>query len=238
MAPPPLQFWFEFASTYSYPAAMRDRARGARAAGVAVAWRPFLLGPIFGAQGWNDSPFNVYPVEGPLHVARPRAHLRRARACRLRRPIALSAQRPARRARRAARRRRAAGCPAFVRAVYRANFAEDREIADASRHRRDPGARSARPPDAILARAQSAETKDAPARADRRGERARHLRRAELRRRRRALLGQRPPRGRDRMVGGRARLSRGNAQPPFPTTVDCGARRCGSTTYDARPQTR
>jgi len=24
----------------------------------------FLLGPIFSAQGWNDSPFNVYPAKG------------------------------------------------------------------------------------------------------------------------------------------------------------------------------
>src|SRR5262249_2291734 len=58
----PLEFWFEFASTYSYPAAMRVE-EAARAAGVPLAWRPFLLGPIFGAQGWNDSPFNVYPVK-------------------------------------------------------------------------------------------------------------------------------------------------------------------------------
>ena len=32
--------------------------------GVAVRWRPFLLGPIFGSQGWNDSPFNIYPMKG------------------------------------------------------------------------------------------------------------------------------------------------------------------------------
>ena len=36
----------------------------ADAAGVSVRWRPFLLGPIFGAQGWNDSPFNIYPAKG------------------------------------------------------------------------------------------------------------------------------------------------------------------------------
>ena len=59
----PLEFWFEFASTYSYPAAMRIAAM-ADAAGVAVRWRPFLLGPIFKAQGWDDSPFNIYPAKG------------------------------------------------------------------------------------------------------------------------------------------------------------------------------
>ena len=58
-----LDFWFEFASTYSYPAAMRI-ADAATARGVAVRWRPFLLGPIFKAQGWDTSPFNLYPAKG------------------------------------------------------------------------------------------------------------------------------------------------------------------------------
>ncbi len=56
-------FWYEFASTYSYPAAMRVGAL-AEARGVALAWRPFLLGPIFAGQGWRDSPFNIYPAKG------------------------------------------------------------------------------------------------------------------------------------------------------------------------------
>ena len=34
-----IEFWYEFGSTYSYPAAMRVE-RLAQAAGVAVAWRP------------------------------------------------------------------------------------------------------------------------------------------------------------------------------------------------------
>ena len=60
---PTLDFWFEFASTYSYPAAMRIGAL-ARERGVAVRWRPFLLGPVFRAQGWDNSPFNLYPAKG------------------------------------------------------------------------------------------------------------------------------------------------------------------------------
>ena len=60
---PALDFWFEFASTYSYPAAMRIGAL-ARDRGVIVRWRPFLLGPVFKAQGWDNSPFNIYPVKG------------------------------------------------------------------------------------------------------------------------------------------------------------------------------
>lgn len=59
----PLEFWFEFASTYSYVAAQRIEAV-AGAAGVTVIWKPFLLGPIFHKQGWNDSPFNIYPAKG------------------------------------------------------------------------------------------------------------------------------------------------------------------------------
>jgi len=58
-----VDFWFEFASTYSYPAAMRI-APLAKARGVNVRWRPFLLGPIFRAQGWDSSPFNLYPAKG------------------------------------------------------------------------------------------------------------------------------------------------------------------------------
>ncbi|WP_132250609.1 2-hydroxychromene-2-carboxylate isomerase [Methylobacterium segetis] len=60
---PTLEFWYEFASTYSYLAAMRVEAL-AQSAGVAVRWRPFLLGPIFAAQGWTSSPFNLYPAKG------------------------------------------------------------------------------------------------------------------------------------------------------------------------------
>lgn len=58
-----LIFWFEFASTYSYLAASRIEAFAADA-GVDLIWRPFLLGPIFQAQGWATSPFNIYPSRG------------------------------------------------------------------------------------------------------------------------------------------------------------------------------
>jgi 2-hydroxychromene-2-carboxylate isomerase len=63
MAAPALDFWFDFASTYSYPAAMRIGALAADA-GVEVRYRPFLLGPIFKAQGWPTSPFNLYAAKG------------------------------------------------------------------------------------------------------------------------------------------------------------------------------
>jgi len=60
---PALDFWFDFASSYSYPAVMRI-APLAATVGVTVRFRPFLLGPIFKAQGWNTSPFNLYPAKG------------------------------------------------------------------------------------------------------------------------------------------------------------------------------
>lgn len=58
-----LEFWFEFGSSYSYLAAIQVEAR-AQAAGVALHWRPFLLGPIFERLGWTTSPFVLQPAKG------------------------------------------------------------------------------------------------------------------------------------------------------------------------------
>ncbi|MGI9481125.1 MAG: 2-hydroxychromene-2-carboxylate isomerase [Hyphomicrobiales bacterium] len=58
-----IDFWFEFASTYSYLTAMRIEEKAAEAS-VKVRWKVFNLGPIFGAQGWTSSPFNLYPAKG------------------------------------------------------------------------------------------------------------------------------------------------------------------------------
>ncbi len=63
MTKPTIDFWYDFASTYSYVAALRISPL-AEQAGVTVRWRPFLLGPIFLAQGLNDTPFNIYPAKG------------------------------------------------------------------------------------------------------------------------------------------------------------------------------
>jgi len=61
--PKPVEFWFEFASTYSYLSVMRIE-KEAEKRGVETVWRPFLLGPIFASQGWDTSPFNIYPSKG------------------------------------------------------------------------------------------------------------------------------------------------------------------------------
>jgi 2-hydroxychromene-2-carboxylate isomerase len=124
----PLEFWFEFASTYSYPAAMRVEAV-ARGAGVHVVWRPFLLGPIFAAQGWKDSPFNLYPVKG-RYMWRDLERTCETLGLPFRRPSqfprgSLLAARVA---------TVAAGTPwqgEFVRRIYTANFAEDRDVGQA-----------------------------------------------------------------------------------------------------------
>ena len=58
-----IDFWYEFASTYSYLAAERIEPL-ARERGITVNWRPFLLGPIFHAQGWNTTPFKIYKAKG------------------------------------------------------------------------------------------------------------------------------------------------------------------------------
>jgi 2-hydroxychromene-2-carboxylate isomerase len=63
MGAPIVDFRFEFASTYSYPAAMRIGELAGKS-GVAVKFRPFLLGPIFAAQGWTTSPFNLFAAKG------------------------------------------------------------------------------------------------------------------------------------------------------------------------------
>jgi 2-hydroxychromene-2-carboxylate isomerase len=149
-------FWFEFASTYSYPAAMRFE-RLAAERGVAVSWRSFLLAPIFGAQGWNDSPFNIYPVKG-RYMWRDLARVCAADGIPMRHP----SQFP----RNGLLAARVACCfadspwvGAFVRAVYAANFAEDADISTPETVARCLAC-AGEDPAALIARAQSAESKE------------------------------------------------------------------------------
>lgn len=58
-----IQFWYEYGSPYSYIASARIE-KLAEAAGRKIDWRPFLLGPIFRAQGWNDTPAALFPAKG------------------------------------------------------------------------------------------------------------------------------------------------------------------------------
>jgi 2-hydroxychromene-2-carboxylate isomerase len=58
-----MDFWYEFASNYSFLAAERVAAL-AEAKGVAVRWRPFLLGPILKDQGYSAPPFKQFSAKG------------------------------------------------------------------------------------------------------------------------------------------------------------------------------
>lgn len=60
---PGVEFWFDFTSLYSYPAVMRVEAL-AQAHGRSVLWRPFLLGPVFRALGWQGPPLFVHSAKG------------------------------------------------------------------------------------------------------------------------------------------------------------------------------
>ena len=144
------EFWYEFASTYSYPAAMRVAAlAGAR--GVALEWRPFLLGPIFAAQGWRDSPFNLYRNKG-RYMWRDLERICAGRGLPFRRPdpfpqnsllaarVAVALDGEAR--------------PEFTRGVFAAEFGEGLSIADRERIAALVAAIGL-DPDAVLADAES-----------------------------------------------------------------------------------
>lgn len=127
MARPKIEFWYEFASSYSYLSVMRIEAL-AEDAGVDIVWRPFLLGPVFLALGWNDSPFNIYPPKG-RYMWRDLA--------RLAQKYGLPFRMPSRFPRNGLLAARVAlvgvgqdWVAPFSRAVMSANFAEDREIGE------------------------------------------------------------------------------------------------------------
>jgi 2-hydroxychromene-2-carboxylate isomerase len=124
---PRIEFWYELASTYSYPAAMRIDAL-AQAAGVEVRWRPFLLGPIFKEQGWSTSPFNLQPAKG-RYMWRDLERICADLDLPLRRPDPFP-QNSLLAARIATAGREAGWVREFAKAVYRAEFGEGRDIAD------------------------------------------------------------------------------------------------------------
>jgi 2-hydroxychromene-2-carboxylate isomerase len=124
---PRLTFWFDFASTYSCLSAMRIDAVAAEA-GIGVIWRPFLLGPIFAAQGWTTSPFNLYPAKG-ANMWRDLERRSAARGLPLTRPDPFP-QNSLRAARVALAALETPQGPGFCREVFRAQFAQGHNIAD------------------------------------------------------------------------------------------------------------
>lgn len=123
-----LEFWYEFASTYSYPAAWRiDRLAAAQ--GVKVVWRPLVLGPLFHKQqGMSDSPFNVVEVKG-RYMWRDMERVCHAEMLPFRRPSVFP-RRTLLAARLALVGAKRGWIANFSRAVYAANFGQDRDIGD------------------------------------------------------------------------------------------------------------
>ena len=156
---PQLTFWYEFASTYSYLSAMRIEAAAA-AAGVAVTWQPFLLGPIFKAHGWSTSPFNLYPAKG-RYMVRDVGRIAASRGLAFHMPEPFPAN-ALMAARLAVIGTRQGWVAPFSRAVFEAEFALRRDIADALGVSGDP---AARPIVDTLARDADARVSQAAARA-------------------------------------------------------------------------
>src|SRR5207237_9918598 len=123
-----MQFWFDFGSTCGYVAALRVEDECARA-GLEVEYRPFLLGPIFtGLLGIKDSPFNAQPVRG-RYMWRDLERLCAKYALPWRKPSVFprNSLLAARVACALSGTQREADA---VRAIFRANFADDRDISD------------------------------------------------------------------------------------------------------------
>jgi 2-hydroxychromene-2-carboxylate isomerase len=121
----PIEVWFEFASTYSYPG-----IEAAAKLPMPVVYRPFLLGPIFNAQGWNDSPFNLYPAKG-RYMLRDMERLCQDAGLPWRMPSTFPRS-GLLAARVAIAHDDAPWLPSFCRNVYRANFGYDRDITSSS----------------------------------------------------------------------------------------------------------
>lgn len=122
-----IEFWFDFASTYSYPAAMRIEQLAAKR-GRRILWRSFVLGVIFEKQGWRDSPFNIYPAKGN-YMWRDLERLCAALAIPFRKP-SLFPRNGLAAARIVCANEDAKWIAEFTRNVFTANFAQDRDIAN------------------------------------------------------------------------------------------------------------
>jgi 2-hydroxychromene-2-carboxylate isomerase len=125
--PAPIEFWFDFSSPYGYVAAELIDDVAARH-GRSVNWRPILLGPIFKAVG--TAPLITMPIKGEY------SKLDFARMARYHKvPFRLPEKFPvgtqvAARAFYLIADTAPAVARAFARLVYRAYFADGRDVAD------------------------------------------------------------------------------------------------------------
>lgn len=126
---PELEFWYEFASTYSYLSVMRIGGF-CKNEGVELKWKPFLLGPVFKSQGWETSPFNIYESKGRYMWRDLERHADK---------YGIPFKKPSEFPRREVLASRVAliaeqegWCPEFSEKVFVANFAEDLDISEES----------------------------------------------------------------------------------------------------------
>ena len=119
-------FWFDFASTYSYIAAERMRALGA--VPPTVAWRPFLLGPVFQAMGTPSTP-NVATPQKAAYMWRDLERLAHKHGLVFNQPEPFP-QHSVLAGRVATAHAEAPWLPDFACGVFRAQFADGRDIAE------------------------------------------------------------------------------------------------------------
>lgn len=138
-----IEVWFEFASTYSYLTVSRVE-EVTQMAGVEMEWKPFLLGPIFQAKGWETSPFVLDPVKGNYMWRDMERRAERLNIPFFRPPVFPAHSLLAARVMTAALGEPWCGC--FARDVFRAQFANGEDISDEavllrilSAHVGDPG---------------------------------------------------------------------------------------------------
>lgn len=103
----------------------------AKAAGVALTWQPFLLGPVFGAQGWDTSPFNIYPAKG-RYMWRDMERISALRGLAFQRPKApdMFPMNSVKAARLGLLALKTPKGPALCRAIFQAQFEQGRDISD------------------------------------------------------------------------------------------------------------
>jgi len=154
---PPIAFWFEFGSNYSYLSLMRIEALAA-GAGVPLRYEPFLLGPIFRELGWQGSPFSEQREKGE-YVWRDMARRAAKYGLPFRRP-GVFPRRALLPMRVAAVNAEQGWIGAYCRRIMLQNWAHDREIDDAGVVL-DALAGLVDDPQAVLARAGTQEAKDA-----------------------------------------------------------------------------
>jgi 2-hydroxychromene-2-carboxylate isomerase len=122
-----VQFWYEFASIYSYLTVMRIE-RLASLCEAQIEWKPFLLGPIFAAQGWDDSPFKIYPAKG-RHMLRDVQRICADRGLPFKMPESFP-QRSIQAARLALIGAEEGWAPVFTRALFTKEFGEGASLTD------------------------------------------------------------------------------------------------------------